>query len=157
MVIGTSIYIALVSLGLLTTAPHAHSVVVETFDTLTAVFLIPLPLALHRLYRASAPRLSLLALIVGLAAAIFVAILHALFVREVVWFSDAVLLFLAGVAAAGVWLLLTGYLAQATGRLPGGLLMSLVAMTGAGYPVWAVWLGHRLRTAPAAVLASSAS
>jgi hypothetical protein len=44
----------------------------------------------------------------------------------------------------GSWLVITGWVARSTGRLPNSLLMSILAVPYVGYPVWAFWLGQQL-------------
>lgn len=78
-----------VSNGSITPGTRSHSVLVETFDVLTTGFLIPLPFAFYLIYRAYAPRLSLLSMLLGASMLIGVTILHILFVFEVVWFIDS--------------------------------------------------------------------
>jgi hypothetical protein len=44
----------------------------------------------------------------------------------------------------GLWLVITGYLARSTGKLPHSLRMSIIAVPYFGYPLWAFWLGRHL-------------
>ncbi len=46
--------------------------------------------------------------------------------------------------AIDVWILQIGYLTRGVGRVPKGVLMSLIGITGIGYPLWAVWLGRKI-------------
>ena len=46
----------------------------------------------------------------------------------------------------GGWLLITGYLGRGLQALPRSMLMSFVGWTYVGYPIWAFWLGGRLRS-----------
>jgi hypothetical protein len=60
------------------------------------------------------------------------------FERQVIWVSLAMIL------GVGSWLVITGWVARSTGRLPNSLLMSILAVPYVGYPVWAFWLGQQL-------------
>ena len=60
------------------------------------------------------------------------------FERQAGWVS------LALFVGVGAWLVITGLVARATGRMPNSLLMSGLAVPYLGYPVWAFWLGRLL-------------
>jgi len=51
---------------------------------------------------------------------------------------------LAMIGGVGSWLLVTGFAARSTGRLPHSVLMSALTAPCLGYPVWAFWVGRRL-------------
>lgn len=106
---------------------------------------IPIALALYRILSPHNPGLIRIATSVGFAAMIVVIMLQLAlifgvltFERQVGWVS------LAMIVGVGSWLVITGLIAQSTGRLPNSVLMSAVAVPYLGYPVWAFWLGRRL-------------
>jgi hypothetical protein len=56
------------------------------------------------------------------------------------------LVLIAYLAFAG-WLWIVGSLGSASGGLPNGRRMALVAATIVGLPLWLVWIARRLETA----------
>lgn len=143
--------IILSALGILKYGPRSHSALIEAIDVLWLLSMLPLVLALYPLRRSHMPRLSLLAAIIGTVSIIYMAVLHALFVFEVLWFFDSLTVFLTGLAGVSLWLLIGGYLGQSSGRLPRSLIMSIIAVTWIGYPIWAVWLGRQFLSGRLAV------
>ena len=108
---------------------------------------IPIALALYRILLPHNPGLIRIATSVGIAAMIVVIMLQLAlifgvltFERQVGWVS------LAMIVGVGSWLVITGLIAQSTGRLPNSVVMSVVAVPYLGYPVWAFWLGRWLLT-----------
>jgi predicted DNA repair protein MutK len=106
---------------------------------------IPIALALYRILLEYNPALMRTATIVGVVAMLLVVGLQLLlifgvltFERQVIWVSLAMIL------GVGSWLVITGWVARSTGRLPNSLLMSILAVPYVGYPVWAFWLGQQL-------------
>jgi predicted DNA repair protein MutK len=106
---------------------------------------IPIALALYRILLVYNPALMRAATIIGIAAMLLVVGLQLLLVfgvltfeRQVIWVSLAMIL------GVGSWLVITGWVARSTGRLPNSLLMSILAVPYVGYPVWAFWLGQQL-------------
>lgn len=109
------------------------------------VLTIPIALALHRILLPYNPTLirvatvfgiAMMLVVVGLQLALIFGVLA--FEQQVVWVSLAMIL------GVGAWLMITGLVARATGRLPNSVLMSGLAVPYFGYPVWAFWLGQRL-------------
>lgn len=144
MILSITFNLIAVSNGSITPGTRAHSVLVETFDLLTTGFLIPLPFAFYSIYRAYAPRLSLLSMLLGASALIGLTIMHILFVFEVMWFIDS----LAYYAYAGIlfslWLIITAYLAYKSDKPAHGTLLNLPGASLVGFPVWAIWTGRVL-------------
>jgi hypothetical protein len=106
---------------------------------------LPIPLALHRFYRVRAPALSKLALLIGLVGMMAVVVLQFLLIAGVLSFEEQVgPVMFAMIIMVGAWLVITGYLGRAIGKLPHSLLVSIVAIPYFGYPVWAFWLGRHL-------------
>jgi hypothetical protein len=105
----------------------------------------PIAAALHTLFRPLRPRLSLFALVIGIAGMLAVVVLQFLLVAGVLSFAQQVVPVSIAILVVGVWLVLTGYAGRATGLLPRGLLMGALAVPYFGYPIWALWLGRTLR------------
>jgi hypothetical protein len=137
------------------------------------LFMLPIVLALHHLFLLgpSAPALSLLAAVIGTIGMLVTAVLQTLLVFGKVKFEQTIrtTLTAGGGIGIGIWLVLIGCLALASGVLPGGLAwLGLVAgggyilvvvgfwlggqrnplfMVGSlvaviGYSMWAIWLGR---------------
>jgi hypothetical protein len=138
-------------------------------SVLQLLFMLPLPLALYRLFRHNAQTLNLLAAL-GIAGMLVGVVGQSLLVFDVITYQQS-LAFFPGAAAIGIWLLLTDYLALASGLFPRGLAWAgfiagagyLVTVAGfllggqqnlffyiggfvlvISYPVWAIWLGRLL-------------
>ena len=105
---------------------------------------LPIAVVLHALFRSSYPRLSLAALVVGIAGLLAVVVLQFLLVIRALSFAQQVVPVTIAILVVGVWLVLTGYLGRSTGLLPHGLRMSLLAVPYFGYPIWAWWLARTL-------------
>lgn len=132
------------SQGSLTAGTHTHSVIVETFDTLTTAFLVPVPLAFYSLYRAYGPRLSLFSLWLGTLTMVGATILHVLFVFEILWFSDVAWTYLyLGLGFSG-WLICAAVLAHKSGKPSHGTLLNVLGAAIVGLPVWMFGLGYLL-------------
>jgi hypothetical protein len=137
------------------------------------LFMLPVVLALHQLFLLllgpSAPVLNLLAAVIGTVGMLVTAVLQALLVFGKVRFEQTIRTTLTAGGGIGIWLALVGYLALASGALPGGLAwLGLVAGGGyillvvgfwlggqrhplfiagslvalVGYSAWAIWLGR---------------
>jgi hypothetical protein len=135
------------------------------------LIMLPIVLALHRLFLfgPSAPALSLLAAAMGITGMLVAAALQALLVFGRVKYQQTIGAVLTAGGGIGIWLVLVGYLALASGGLPGGLAwLGLVAGGGyillvagfwlggqrnplfiagslvavIGYSMWAIWLGR---------------
>ena len=128
-----------------------------TYNDISVVIMsltmLPLNVPLHQLYRSTTPRLSLLMIIIGISIMLLMAVVGSLEVLQayrLVRFDEpyrGLGPFGAGIidfVAITVWLLMTGYLMVTRGRLPHGIVMSIIAATWIGYPIWAIWLGRRL-------------
>jgi len=144
MILSITFNILAVSNGTLIPGTRSHSVLVETFDVLTTGFLIPLPFALYLIYRAYAPRLSLLSMLLGAVALIGVTIMHILFVFEVMWFIDSLAYYAYGSIVMSLWLIITAYLAHKSHKPYGGILLNLLGASILGFLVWMIWTGYVL-------------
>jgi hypothetical protein len=106
---------------------------------------IPIALALHRILLPHNPALIRLATVVGVAMMLTVVGLQLALVFRLLTFEQQVpWVTLAMIVGVGSWLVMTGLVAPASGRLPNSVLMSAFAVPYLGYPVWALWLGPRL-------------
>jgi len=112
---------------------------------------VPIVVALHLLLRPTAPRLSVLAALIGMGGLTAIVFLQLLLVVGALTFDEQigpasiVYLFLAA------WFITTGYLGSSSGILSQGVLMGFLAATYVGYPIWAIWLArHLLRRAETA-------
>ena len=120
-----------------------HSAIVDSLHVVTAVALLPVPFALHRL-RARTSRLSAAGVALAVDAIAFGAILHALFALGVLTFDSAGPLLLIGYLAFASWLWIVGSLGSASGVLPNGRRMAVLGATIVGLPVWLVWIARHL-------------
>jgi len=106
---------------------------------------IPIALALHRILLPHNAPLIRAATLVGIAAMLAVILLQlTLIVRALTFQQQLPWVSLAMFLGVGSWLVITGLVARATGRLPNSVLFSAVAVPYLGYPAWAFWLGRRL-------------
>jgi hypothetical protein len=121
-----------------------HSAIVDGLHVVTAVALLPVPFALHRLLGRVSPRLSAAGVALAVDAIAFGAILHALFAFGVIAFDAAGPLLLIGYLTFAGWLWIVGSLGSASGTFPNGRRMAVVGATIVGLPVWLVWVARRL-------------
>jgi hypothetical protein len=121
-----------------------HSAIVDGLHVLTALALLPVPFALHRLLGRTSPRLSAAGVALAVDAIAFAAILHALFALGVIAFDSAGPLLLIGYLAFAGWLWTVGSLGSASGTLPNGRRMAILGSTIVGLPVWLVWVARHL-------------
>jgi hypothetical protein len=87
------------------------------------------------------------ALLLGMTGMAAVASLQYLLVAGVLTFAQQGGPVSVAILVVGAWLLITGYLGQASGALPRGVLFSWLVLPYFGYPIWAFWVG-RLLLAP---------
>lgn len=128
--------------GWIKPGPRSHSVFIESLDVLSALLVLVLALALYELFRRTAATPARAVLLLGIGGGLYVAVLHALFVLEVLWFSDAVLAFLLGLLFYAIWILGIGYYLGKEHHMRHSLLFSILGATAIGYPIWAIWLGR---------------
>lgn len=139
-----AVSILFVTQGWVGPGPHSHSILVESLDVLAALSALALALYLYRLWHSNVTSLFRVFLLVGIVGGLYMAVLHALFVLEVLWFSDSFGAFLLGLLVYAIWTVGIGYYLQTRGHVPHSLLMSVLGATAIGYPVWAYWLGRVL-------------
>lgn len=103
----------------------------EFLILLAPLALLPVVLVLHRLFRTSAPRASLLVVTSGILGCLALPILLAITVAPMLgpWLQERVApaLLLAPVALAGVWMLLAALLGRRTRTLPLLLVLAGIA------------------------------
>ena len=115
---------------------------------------VPIAVAMHRLNRATAPRVSLVATALGVSALSAIVVLQAMLVAGVLPFEEQVVLVGIAFLVLLIWFLAVGHMGRSSGLHSGRTtLMSLLGASYLGYPVWAFWLGSQLR---ARALAESA-
>jgi len=106
---------------------------------------IPVALALYRILSPYRPTLISAATVIGIVMMVAVIVLQLLLIFDMMAFEKQVIwVSLAMILGVGSWLVITGLVARSTGRLPGSILMSAIAVPYVGYPAWAFWLGKRL-------------
>ena len=146
MILSVLFLILAVSAGSVIPGTHTHSILVETFDVLTTAFLLPLPFCLHRIYKTYAPRLSYLSALTGTITLLAVTVVNALFVFEVLWFSDPISQNLYALTGAGIisWLVMTAILASKSRKPAHGTLLNILGATIVGIPIWVFSMGYLL-------------
>jgi hypothetical protein len=122
----------------------SHSPIVDGLHVVTALLLLPIPFALHRLLTSVSPRRSAAGVALAIDAIAFGAILHALFAAGVIAFDAAGPLLLIGYLAFAGWLWIVGSLGSTSGLLPNGRRTAVVGATMVGLPLWLVWVARRL-------------
>jgi hypothetical protein len=116
---------------------------VSAFPTL--LLAVPAVLETRRLLRPTAPRLTDAITLLALAGTAGVLALQALLVTRALTLERQFPLVMLAYLGLQVWYVAMGLLGSRSGVLPKGGRMGVVAVTYVGYPVWAVWLGRRLR------------
>jgi len=118
---------------------------------------LPITLALHQRLKAHGLALSRAAMLIGIAGIIAVVVLQWLLVSGVLTFEEQVGPVSVALLVVGIWLVITGYLGRSNGSLPHSLLMSILAATYLGYPIWAIWLGRQLLSSTLTLVEQSPS
>lgn len=107
---------------------------------------VPIAVALYRILLPYNPGWIRIATLGGIAAMLAVVVLQlALIFKVLTLQQQALWVSLAIFVGVGSWLVITGLVARSTRRLPNSVVMSAVAVPYLGYPIWAFWLGRRLR------------
>ena len=113
--------------------------------TLQYLLTIPVALALDHILRPYNPMLIRFATIVGVFMMLVVVGLQIALILGVMTFEQQVgWVTLAMILGVGTWLMITGFVARSTGKLPNSVFISGLAVPYLGYPVWAFWLGWHL-------------
>jgi hypothetical protein len=119
----------------------------DVLAIISGLLMLPVAVAVHLLIRSGAPRLSRLALLIGIGANVAIVILQSMLVLGALTFAEEIGPVLGAFLFLAVWFVMTGYLGSRSGVLPRGVRMSLLAVTYVAYPIWAIWLGRHLRRA----------
>ena len=120
----------------------------DVLAIVSGLLMLPVAVALHVLLRLAAPRLSRLALMIGIGANGAIVILQSLLVLGALTFAQEIGPVLVAFLFLAAWFVMTGSLGSGSGVLPHGVRMGLLAVTYLFYPIWAFWLGrHLLRLA----------
>ena len=148
---GVISFIGIVFLILMFIGFSTNNLRLQRFGTLNDICIIiqyllalPITVTLHQHLKAHAPVLSRVAMLVGIAGILAVAVLQWLLVSGVLTFEEQVGFVMIALLVVGIWLVITGYLGRSTGNIPRSLLMSVLAASYIGYPIWAIWLGRLL-------------
>jgi hypothetical protein len=126
-----------------------NSVVGWLNDVLTLIqyaLAVPVALAIHAVLRSTHSTASTIATAVGMVGLTAVIALQAALIAGALTFQQQWLPVSIAILVVGSWLVATALMGRRTGRLPGGLMPSLVAVPYFGFPVWALWIAGRLRT-----------
>jgi hypothetical protein len=153
------------------TVGHPFGTINDAASVFQMLFMVPMALALYQALRPVATIPNVLAVTAGVMGMCDAAVLQALLVFGVFEYEQTIREVLIGGGFVGIWLVLVGILALASGMLPAGLAWvgivsgvgymllvvgfwlggeghplflagSLVAVIG--YSVWAIWLGRVL-------------
>lgn len=104
----------------------------------------PAVLALRAILRPGAGRAGDVLALVGLVAIGAIVVLQLLLVAGRLTFEEQVGPVSLALLVLGAWFIVVGRIGSASGRLPRGARMGLLAALYVGYPIWAIWLGRRL-------------
>lgn len=106
---------------------------------------LPTVLALHRVLRSDAPRLSLCSTIVAITGIVGVVVFQALLLLGLMSFRAQVGVASASVLLVGCWIVMTWAIGRRRGVVPSGVMVTLFAALYFGYPVWIYRVGRLLR------------
>ena len=91
-------------------------------------------------------KLSLAALLIGIPGMFAVIILQILLVTDVLPFANQIVPVVVAFLVVLVWFIVNGFLGRTSEKLPGGMLLHVLAGLYIGYPIWAFSVGRRLRS-----------
>jgi hypothetical protein len=107
---------------------------------------LPIPVVLHQLFRARAPLISLTVMLVAMAAMLAIVVLQVLLLAGVLPFEEQIGFISSAFVILVIWFVATGQLGRSAGGLSRrAMLMSILGASYFAYPIWAIWLGGRLR------------
>ncbi len=120
----------------------------DVLAIVSAVLMLPVTVAVHRLLAPRTPTASRLAMGIGIGANAAIGVLQSLLVLRALTFEQEIGPVLVAFLFLVIWFVTTGYLGSSSGVLPNGVRMGVLGATYIGYPIWAFWLGrHLLRAA----------
>jgi hypothetical protein len=103
-------------------------------------------LAVHSVLRPETGRWGGLLALIGLAAIAAIVVLQAMLVAETLTFEQQIGPVSLALLVLGGWLVAVSWIGRASGRMPVGVGLGLLAALYVGYPIWAVRLGRHLVT-----------
>lgn len=106
----------------------------------------PAVMAVRALLRPGAGRAGDTLALVGIVAIAAIVVLQLLLVFGTLTFEEQVGPVSIALLVLGAWFVVVGWIGSASGVLPRGAWMGLLAALYVGYPIWALWLGRRLVT-----------
>lgn len=112
---------------------------------------IPIALSLYEILRSRHRALAALTTVVGVGGMLATVTLQFALLAGVLTFAEQGGPVSIAILVIGVWLIATGYLLRRLGSFRRSLVMSLLAVPYFGYPIWAFWIGRRLRTTALAI------
>lgn len=105
---------------------------------------LPTVLALHRVLRTDAPKLSLCSMIIAIAGIVGVVVFQGLLLLGRMSFRAQVGVASASVLLVGCWIVMTWAIGRRRGVVPGGAIVTFLAALYFGYPLWIYSVGKRL-------------
>ncbi len=103
-------------------------------------------LAVRSVLRPQSGRWGDLLALIGLAAIAAIVVLQAMLVAETLTFEQQIGPVSLALLVFGGWLVVVSWIGRASGRLPLGVGLGLLAALYLGYPIWALRLGRHLVT-----------
>jgi hypothetical protein len=116
------------------------------------ILMLPIAVTLQRYLRPDNERLSRAAFVIGLAGMLTVIALQSLLVANLIPFQVYIVIVSVGFLVATAWFVINGIVGRAAGKLPGGLVLDILAGLYVGYPIWAFLLGRRLMASPEKII-----
>jgi len=108
--------------------------------------MLPITLALFQILRPYRPNLSLAALLIGIPGMLAVIILQLLLVTDILPFASQIVPVVVAFLVVLVWFIINGLPGRSSEKMPGGMLLHVLAGLYIGYPIWAFSGGRRLRS-----------
>ena len=108
--------------------------------------MLPIPFGLFQILRTHRPNLSMAALLIGIPGMLAVIILQLLLVTDILPFANQIVPIVVAFLVVLVWFIVNGFLGRTSEKLPGGMLLHVLAGLYIGYPIWAFSVGRRLRS-----------
>jgi hypothetical protein len=108
------------------------------------VLMLPIVAIFRRYLTPDNERLSQAAFLIGLIGMLTVIALQSLLVANLIPFPPYIIIVSIGFLVAMVWFIINGMVGRAAGKLPGGLVLDILAGLYVGYPIWAFRVGSRL-------------
>lgn len=110
------------------------------------LLMLPITLALFQILRPYHPNLSLAALLIGIPGMLAVIILQLLLVTDILPFASQIVPVVVAFLVVLVWFIINGLPGRSSEKMPGGMLLHVLAGLYIGYPIWAFSVGRRLRS-----------